>query len=374
MKISVFGHPYSSIGTGEQLASFSRALDTCYIEHSIIDIYGPDRIQNDKIRPWLIEKETDDLNCAEIRIFHINGDEIMPCLDLLEKRGFRFSAGEKNIIIPAWELPVFPEIWREPVSQFDEIWAISHYIERMFTDWAKPVVRYVGQSAQRENGVLYTRKYFGIKDSSLVFLSFFDQSSYDSRKNPMALIELYQELRKKHPYNDFQFVLKTKNIDSGRPTEIERIDENVIIINENLNYDETTSLIDSSDIFISLHRAEGFGRGAAEAVLRGRRAIITDYSGVQDYSADPAILPVGYDLVSVNKDEYPCHEGQVWAEPRIADAIKHASRLISEHERGQTIGHFFQETTMAGQHVRDITSHFGVGVNIVRNLKDIDCL
>lgn len=248
---------------------------------------------------------------------------------------------------------------------------MSTYIGKMFSDWAKPVLKYVGQAAERENGVLFPRKYFGIKESSLVFLSFFDQSSFVARKNPLALMTFYKRLRKKHPFGDFQLLLKAKNIDTNSSLKLEKIDENVLIINENLNYYEMTSLLDSSDVFLSLHRAEGFGRGAAEAVLRGRRAIVTAYSGVEDYSADPAVLSVGFDIIPVNRGEYPHHEGQVWAEPQIDAAVEYASTLLIAHEQGLTNAHFFDRNESAGTVVRRVASNASVGMNVLKNLYEI---
>jgi len=371
MTICLYGHPYSSLGTGEQLASFSRALDTCQIEHKIYDIFGSSTLTIGTARPWLKEKETHEPCYGDIRIFHINGDEIESCLINLKKQGVDFTARKRNIIIPAWELPKFPEVWKEAINQFDEIWAMSNYIEKMFSGWAKPVVKYVGQSAERENGVLFPRKYFGVKGSSLVFLSFFDQSSFVARKNPQALIELYKRLRKIHPFSDFQLVLKAKNIDASSSLELEKIDDNVLLINKNLSYHEMTSLLDSSDVLVSLHRAEGFGRGAAEAVLRGRRAIVTAYSGVEDYSSDSAVLSVGFDIVPVNEGEYPHYEGQVWAEPRISDAVEYASTLILEHEQGLTNNHFFDRNENAGTVVRKVASNASIGLNVLGNIREI---
>ncbi len=371
MTICIYGHPYSSLGTGEQLASFSRALDSCQVEHKIYNIWGNNNGTTGTARPWLKEKETYDPCYGDIRIFHINGDEIEPCLNNLGKQGLEFSTRNKNIIIPAWELPGFPEVWREAINRFDEIWAMSNYIAKMFSGWTRPVVKYVGQSAERENGVLFPRKYFGLKGSSLVFLSFFDQSSFVARKNPLALMEFYKRLREKHPFSDFQLLLKGKNIDASSSLKLEKFDENVLFINENLNYYEMTSLLDSSDVFVSLHRAEGFGRGAAEAVLRGRRAIVTAYSGVEDYSADPAVLSVGFDIIPVNAGEYPHYERQVWAEPRIGDAVEYASMLIVEHEQGLTNAHFFNRDESAGTIVRNVASNASVGLNVLKNLYEI---
>jgi len=368
MRILLIGHPYAPIGMGEQIASFSMALDSVYVPHKIYDIFGTPEEQKDKSRPWLKEKETNDPNWGDIRIFHINGDEIENCLNVLKQRGFKFEAG-KNIIVPAWELSKYPEVWRDKINLFDEIWAISYFVKEVFSDnWVKPKVKYVGQATERRKGVLYPRKYFGIRDSALVFLGFFDQSSYFTRKNPYALLEFYKKLRERYPYGDFQLVLKVKNINKQAQIELEKLDENVIIINDNLSYDEVTSLIDCCDVFVSLHRSEGFGRGPAEAVLRGKRAIVTDYGGVRDYSDDKAILKVSYSLVEVKEGEYPHSEGQLWAEPNINEAVGKASMLIEEWKQGFTNAHFFEQNPDAGDIVWNIASNLAVGERILRNI------
>lgn len=366
-KIQVFGHPYAPIGMGEQLASFSRALDAVYLPHTIYDIYGSGA-EWQATRAWLNAKASQNPNEGEVRIFHINGDEVEPCLKKLQEKGFDFKGG-KNIIVPAWELPIYPEVWREGVNLFDEIWTISHFVEKIFSDvWVKPTVKYVGQSAERERGLLFPRKYFGIRDSSLVFLSFFDQSSYFTRKNPLALVEFYKKLRQKHPYSDFQLVLKVKNVNKKSDFILDAFDENVILIDKNLSYEETTGMIDSCDVFMSMHRSEGFGRGAAEAVFRGKRALITNYSGVEDYSEDLAVIPVSFNMIDVQEGEYPHHIGQVWADPDIDDAVEKASQVIMEWEQGKTNGHFFLENEEAGMVVQSVASHFAVGHNVILNL------
>ena len=49
-------------------------------------------------------------------------------------------------------------------------------------------------------------------------------------------------------------------------------------------------LLAATDAFVSLHRSEGFGFGLAEAMLLGKPAIGTDYSGNADFlTATPAI-------------------------------------------------------------------------------------
>ena len=43
------------------------------------------------------------------------------------------------------------------------------------------------------------------------------------------------------------------------------------------------ALMQSCDVFISLHRSEGFGFGAAEALAAGKAVVATDYAGTTDF-------------------------------------------------------------------------------------------
>ena len=77
---------------------------------------------------------------------------------------------------------------------------------------------------------------------------------------------------------------------------------------------------------MSLHRAEGFGRGIAEAIQLGLHVITTAYSGNMDFCQNkaPQIDLVNYQLIPVKQGEYPYYENQVWAEVDIS----HAAQLM----------------------------------------------
>ena len=56
--------------------------------------------------------------------------------------------------------------------------------------------------------------------------------------------------------------------------------------------DELLSLYGCCNVFLSLHRSEGFGRGIAEALLLGVDVIATAYAGNTDFCAGPLAHPV----------------------------------------------------------------------------------
>ena len=71
--------------------------------------------------------------------------------------------------------------------------------------------------------------------------------------------------------------------------------------------DELLSLYGCCDVFLSLHRSEGFGRGIAEALPLGVDVIATAYAGNTDFCAD----------------------GHVWGEPYLEHAAELMQRVAA---------------------------------------------
>jgi glycosyltransferase involved in cell wall biosynthesis len=93
---------------------------------------------------------------------------------------------------------------------------------------------------------------------------------------------------------------------------------------------EMNGLLAAADVFVSLHRSEGFGFGLAEAMLLGKPVIGTDYSGNTDFLNGETGYLVPYQLVPVGAGEYPDHQGQVWAEPDIATAAARMALIVDD--------------------------------------------
>jgi hypothetical protein len=124
-----------------------------------------------------------------------------------------------------------------------------------------------------------------------------------------------------------------------------------ILIDEDLTSAEMASLIACCDTYVSLHRAEGFGLGMAEAMYLGRPVIATNYSGNRDFATATTSFPVGYRLREVELGELRYNPGveavyepgMLWAEPDVIGAA-HWMRHVFESSvscqatgrRGQT--------------------------------------
>src|SRR3546814_12500998 len=97
-------------------------------------------------------------------------------------------------------------------------------------------------------------------------------------------------------------------------------DPRIVLIDRTMHRDETIGLMAVTDAYLSLHRAEGFGRSLVEAMLPGRPVIATGFSGSADYLTPETGFPFDYRLVPVRPGQYPGGEGRPWADPRTEHA------------------------------------------------------
>ena len=327
LDLTLIGHPFAPIGMGEQLRSQIAACDAVGLHHRVLDIFRHSARTDDAHVALLGARERRDLP-GGIRVFHVNGDEVDDVIAAADARG-RFDGGY-NVVVPAWELPRYPAVWADKLRRFDEVWALSRHVADSLAT-AEIDSHLVGQSIEPEPGPLLPRRHFGIRESAFVLLHFLDLSSYATRKNPEAAIKLFADLRAAHPFVDLQLVLKVKDAaaaaEGWRPPALAD-DPQVLTLTEPLDGLGVRSLIAACDCFVSLHRAEGFGRGLGEAMALGRLAMGTGWSGNLDFMTASNSLLVDSRLVPLAAGDYPHADGQSWAEPDVADAARLLSPIL----------------------------------------------
>ena len=333
--ITFVGHPFAPIGMGEQMRSHVQAASALGLHHRVFDIFRYAQRSDAAHFATLGELERRDIP-GGIRIFHINGDEVGPVLEAFEARGGNFAAGY-NIIVPAWELPTYPAVWAKQLARFDEVWALSAFIQQGLAraGVASPLI---GQSVQMPVGPNLPRRWFGIRESAFVLLNFFDLSSYATRKNPEAVRLLFERIRSEQPFLDIQLVLKVKQGERGAEDWAREFDYDpqIRVIATPLDSLGVRSLMVACDCFVSLHRSEGFGRGLGEAMALGRLAMGTAWSGNLDFMTETNSLLVRQEQVALQEDEYPHWQGQSWAErgARAGTVASGAARPGARHGDG----------------------------------------
>jgi glycosyltransferase involved in cell wall biosynthesis len=181
-----------------------------------------------------------------------------------------------------------------------------------------------------------SRKELGLPEDACIFFFHFDSFSTFARKNPWAVIRAFRRaFASEERSGPVRLVMKTIHLSRTPAAAGERLrrelqDAGGILIDEELSAEDMGSLINRCDVYVSLHRSEGFGLGIAEAMLAGRPAIATAYSGNLEFMNQQNSCLVGYRLRPVDDSEISYNPGmdvvyeagQLWAEPDIGQAAR----------------------------------------------------
>lgn len=256
--------------------------------------------------------------------------------------------GRYNIGYWPWELPEWPASWNCAYDIVDEIWVSTRYTQEAFALTSPVPVLLMPMAVVGTPARVYQRAEFGLPPGRFLFLFTFDWNSYVARKNPEACIAAFQAAFAGQG-TDVGLVLKVmggRNEDPRWRALLERVavDPRIHIVNGTLDRDAVLGLASVCDAVVSLHRAEGFGRTLAEAMLLGKPTIATAHSGNTDFCTPATSALVPARIVPVRSGEYPWGEGMSWGEPDIGQAAQAMQRLVYDGAYRHTIalaGHRF---------------------------------
>ena len=323
--VNLIGYFSSEIGLGQAVRNLGTALDAAAISSSFIDSTLPQR-SND------IEYQT---KYSLTQKHHAN---IIVCgIPAAGHFYEKCEPGRVNYLYPFWELSEIPLQLKKELLRYEGFFAPSQFIADALQSAFNrdiPIIR----SPVRSN-FKHIKK--ASNDSILRIISFFDFDSYVSRKNPLAVLEAFLLAFPKTVDSVLLTVKVRGHNDHGARALLAKYtdaDKRIIVIDKTLSRADMDQLIASSDVYISMHRSEGFGFGPAEALAMGKVVISTDYSGTKDFISHEHGFPVAYELVKVKKNEYPFSHHQRWANPSIDDAAKHLQEIHSNYEMAQLRG------------------------------------
>jgi glycosyltransferase involved in cell wall biosynthesis len=363
------GHPFSAIGMAEHVRSAFRAFKAAGALPGLIDIYGMDRGKDldfeREFAPHVVSGLSEKTN-----LFCINADEVEQAMGVLEHLGSgpAFQSAH-NIIYPAWELARYPAPWARILERFDEVWAPSDFIRQAIAPTVDKPVVHMPLAVELTMSAFLGRRHFGIPENAFVCLFFFDFSSYSERKNPFAMLEAFEKLVALRPEAPLHAVVKYKGGDGANPARralearLKALEGQAQAITRELTDNEIKNLVRCADAFVSLHRSEGFGRGPAEAMILGRVAVATNYSGNLDFMTPETSLLVDQTLIPVAPGAYLFGEGQVWADPSVDHAVSLILGLLDNPVQAQALGE------RARRHIRTHFSARAVGLRYVARLE-----
>lgn len=332
--VNLIGYAYGQLGIGEDLRMVAKALDSMQVPYCIINFPpGKNIPQNQNIPLKNIRKS----GPYFFNIFCLTAEETIRFF--LEKGGSQFSC-RYNIGYWPWELSLWPKKWISSFKLVDEVWSSSTFTYNSLAKIFPKPIRLMPMAvdipfSDINNSTNVTRKIYKLPAKAYLFCFSFDLNSSIHRKNPIANIHAFTKAFPKDKYdqNSVGLVIKTHspyapNRSWNQLKAYAKQDNRIYIIEKTLSKTEVLNLYKSCDCFLSLHRAEGFGRGIAESLLLGLKVIATGYSGNVDFSNNRQTKLVDYNLITITRGHYPHHTNQVWAEPNINDAAKKMRMLI----------------------------------------------
>ena len=327
MGLNLYGFAYGELGIGEDVRMAVAACESAGIPYRVVNIdAGKDLRQADAALMAHVQRG-DTLAPYAVNVFCVPGFDMVSRVFL--QMGPELFQGHINIGWWPWELPVWPKAWGEAFDLVDELWTGSRFTQATYAGATQKPVHLMPLPVSVDRGCKSPRSSFGLPKHKFLYLFIFDFNSHLARKNPQAVIAAF---RKAFPAKDksVNLVLKVMNAKDADPRwqaflKLCEKDDRIWLITETMDRADVLGLVESCDAYVSLHRAEGFGRTLAEAMMYGKPVIATGYSGNADFMHPDWSFAVDYQTVPVQAGEYPfveVRDNAVWAEPSIDDAAR----------------------------------------------------
>jgi glycosyltransferase involved in cell wall biosynthesis len=333
--VNLFGYARGELGIGEDVRLAAAALKANGIPCCIVEIkLGRHVSQEDRsAEEWISERPLYGIN-----LFCQTGIEMAR---FVSNEGMGVFEGRYTIGLWPWELPQWPVSCRHTYALVNEIWGISSYTAKAYGSFPGPV-HPMGLPVEIAPPSFKTRGDFGLSEGAYLFHFSFDLHSKTARKNPLGLIRAFQKAFPKEKRDKVGLVIKVNHPESfslaWKKIRLQAaLDPRIHVIERRMRRPEVLALMNACDCYVSLHRAEGFGRGIAEALLLGKQVIATGWSGNLDYCQEPRVGLVRHKTIPLKRGEYFHGEGQQWAEPDLDHAAE-LMRDIRQRPRDTSIG------------------------------------
>jgi len=322
--LNIVGYVGRETGVGESARLCQKACETVGVANHVIDV---DRTHS------LVQRAV-----YRVSIYHANADQTPVLHERL--RGV-FHASSYNIGCWHWELPELPDKLIPSAQPLNEIWAPSAFVQSAISRKVTIPVVHMPHGIEVTNIEPCSPEELGVPPNRFTFLCMFDFDSVVHRKNPLAAIEAFR--RAFDEQSSVALLIKAAHGDS-HAEEFAALEErlrgipNVYLADRLLSRAQVNGLLASCDAVVSLHRSEGFGLILAEAMYLGKPVVATGWSGNMDFMNSGNSCPVGYELVTLDRDydDYPA--GQQWAEPDIDHAAHLMRRLFDNAAYRKQIG------------------------------------
>lgn len=319
--IGIYGLFHAEVGLGQSARRCALSLQTVGFPVSCHAITVPQLF--DERVPF---DASVDLNTRfDTTLMHLNPDAMPSVLPLLPQG---YLKGRRSIGFWHWELPIFPTRWVSAFEYFDEIWVPSRFTAASIATATEKPIRIVPHAIPRTFVEKATaRRLLGLPSDVFIVLATFDSNSWVRRKNPVGAINAFLDAFPREQAQDARLVVKVhgrtqRNSFYDEFRQLAATDDRIVIIDEVYDPEQMIWLQNACDVYLSLHRSEGYGLNMAECMAIGKLVIATDFSGNVDFMNRNNSIPIPYKMVAVGPGEYVHGDGQWWADPDHDAAVE----------------------------------------------------
>ena len=261
--------------------------------------------------------------------------------------------GIKNIGYTVWETSRLPNNWVSLCNQLDAILVPCSWNVDVFksSGVSVPVIKVPHTINIKDFNIDgEMERIDAIPQDKYIFYSIFQ---WTARKNPVGLISAY--LSEFRPSDKVCLVIKSymeNNSDEDKTKVISAITEvrkslqlmtyntaQIILVHGALSSHGIMSLHNQGDCFVLPHRAEGWGVPIMEAMLFGKPAIATGFSGNMEFMNKDNSYLIDYNITPVSGMGKPTYHGWMdWAEPHICSIRNNMRHVYENQDRAKIMG------------------------------------
>jgi glycosyltransferase involved in cell wall biosynthesis len=337
--VNLIGHAFEVFGIGEDVRMAALALSSAAVPFCVVNVPA-----NNGASRGDRSLEPQTLPPGKLGPYRFN----LVCLAApshgawIAREGMAQQRGRTTIVAWPWETQTWPRAWECLIPLADVFWPSSTFTAQAlkpFSDPCRRPMQVMPMAVHIDNPKQYrqterrqaTRERWGLDPAAKLVLFVFDIKSSLARKNPWGAIDAFQHAFSKRKSNQVQLVIKALR-PIGPNVEWEKLqrqaseDPRLMLIDKDLERQELLELMGCCDVFLSMHRSEGFGRGIAEAGILGLEVVTSSFGGNADFCLGSSFYLVTCSPSAITANAYPQAEGHIWGEPNREEAIQHLQR------------------------------------------------
>ena len=348
--VNLIGHAFEVFGIGEDVRMAALALESAGVPFCVVNVAA-----NNGAAAAERSLESRTIGPEELGPYRFN----LVCLAApshgawIAREGLGQQRGRTTVVAWPWETQTWPEQWECLIPLADAFWPSTTFTAKALEPYSTPSQRplqVMPMAVHIEHPDHYrdpqrrrqTRLRWRLAPEARLVLFVFDVKSSLARKNPWAAITAFQEAFPLAGPERVHLVIKalrpqTENPEWTRLQQQAASDPRLSVIEADLCRADLLALIGCCDVFLSLHRSEGFGRGIAEAALLGLQVVASDFGGNLDFCQGDGFHLVPCQPWPIPAGAYPHAEGHLWGDPDVSIAAQRL-REAAAHGPSTTLG------------------------------------